>query len=65
MWLFWALLFRNLNSIYFCMNSKLLHENQRGNIEAWELVSFFTGALDYILHVFLLDPYSHLFIFKA
>jgi hypothetical protein len=28
------------------MNSKLLHENQQGNIEAWELVSiFFSRAL--------------------
>jgi hypothetical protein len=28
--------------VFFHMNSKLLHENQQGNIEAWELVSLFS-----------------------
>ena len=41
-------LFMFLNSlkrVYLCVNSKFLHANGQGNIEAWELVSFFPKIL--------------------
>jgi len=35
--------------LYFYMNSKFLHSNRQGNVEAWELVSFSLKSFDNLL----------------
>jgi hypothetical protein len=55
----------------FCMNSNLLRANGQGNIEAWELVSFFckilgTPSLDFFVRLcfscFIVDRKEYIFL---